>query len=377
MSTAIDFDTHVYEPLSVWTDYLDPKFRDRSPQWTTYGEGSLGVEVGGKLYPSVPNHPGMAKIYADDSKVDRSGNDPAVRLKWMDERDVDVHVIFPTLGMHGFSGSVQDAALAGAFSRAYNRYMAEYVATDPRRLRGAMIVPANHPEVAAEEMRWAKKNKLDIVYLNPSAPGEIPWSHPSRDPMWRTAEELGLVITFHESTTGCPPNATGIHRYSSHWSMVYYCTHVVEASLAMTDVILGGTLERFPKLRIGAAEAHIHWVAGWMAFMDQQFGTGQAAVAQSRLCDPPDQLGDADRTARNARWFLELGVRRRRFRAVLALVHAPLQSTAHTVQRTGRCPPRNRLPALCWPGTTGIAGVCPGAHCPAFSPIPMPCGCPR
>ena len=40
MATAIDFDTHVYEPLSVWTDYLDPKFRDRSPKWTTYGERS-------------------------------------------------------------------------------------------------------------------------------------------------------------------------------------------------------------------------------------------------------------------------------------------------------------------------------------------------
>ena len=276
MQGSVDYDTHVYEPLSVWSDYLDPKFRDRSPKWVKYGEGngSLGVEVGGKMYPSVPNHPGMAKIYADDSKVDRSGNDPAVRLKWMDERGVDVHIIFPTLGMHGFSGSVQDPALAGAFARAYNRYMAEYVAKDPRRLRGAMIIPANHADVAVEEMKWAHKNGLNIIYLNPTAPGEIPWSHPSRDAIWRTAEELGLVITFHESTTGCPPNATGIHRYSTHWSLVYYCTHVVEASLALTDVILGGTLERFPKLRIGAAESHIHWVPGWMAFMDQQFGTG-------------------------------------------------------------------------------------------------------
>jgi predicted TIM-barrel fold metal-dependent hydrolase len=216
----------------------------------------------------------MAKIYGENSTVDRSGNDPATRLKYMDSLGVDIQVVFPTLGMHGFSGSVQDGKLAGAFSRAYNRYMGEFVSKDPRRLRGAMIVPANHPEIAAEEMKWAHKQNLNIIYLNPTPPGEIPWSHPSRDPFWRTAEELNLVIVFHESTTGCPPNATGIHRYSQHWSMVYYCTHVVEASLALTDIILGGTLERFPRVRVGAAEAHIHWVAGWLAFMDQQFGTG-------------------------------------------------------------------------------------------------------
>lgn len=274
MPGYVDFDTHVYEPISVWSEYLEPKFRDRSPRWVTGAEDRLGVEVGGKLYPSVPNHPGMAKIYADNSTVDRSGNDAATRLKYMDKINVDIQVVFPTLGMHGFSGSVQDGALAGAFSRAYNRYMAEFVTKDPRRLRGAMIVPANHPEIAVEEMKWAHKQNLNIIYLNPTPPGEIPWSHPSRDLFWQTAQELGLVVVFHESTTGCPPNATGIHRYSSHWSMVYYCTHVVEASLALTDVILGGTLERFPRLKIGAAEAHIHWVAGWMSFMDQQFGTG-------------------------------------------------------------------------------------------------------
>jgi predicted TIM-barrel fold metal-dependent hydrolase len=274
MSGFIDFDTHVYEPISVWSDYLDPALRDRSPQWVKKADGRLGVEVGGKLFPSLENHPGMAKIYGENSTVDRSGNDPAVRLKYMDDLNVDVQVIFPTLGMHGFSGSVADEKLAAGFARAYNRYMGEFVSKDPRRLRGAMIVPANHPEIAVQEMKWARQQNLSIIYLNPTPPGEIAWSHPSRDVFWKTVEDLGLTVVFHESTTGCPPNATGIHRYSEHWPMVYFCTHVVEAMLALTDVILGGTLERFPGVRIGAAESHIHWVAGWLALMDQQFGTG-------------------------------------------------------------------------------------------------------
>src|SRR5688572_16816919 len=113
MPEHIDFDTHVFEPISVWTDYIDPEFRDRAPRWIKNENGSLGVEVGGKNYPSMRAHPGLGKVYGEESHVDRSGNDPSVRLKYMDDNNVDVQVIFPTLGMHGFSGSVADPALAG------------------------------------------------------------------------------------------------------------------------------------------------------------------------------------------------------------------------------------------------------------------------
>jgi predicted TIM-barrel fold metal-dependent hydrolase len=151
--------------------------------------------------------------------------------------------------------------------------MGEFVKADPRRLRGAMLAPANHAEVAAAEMRWARENhNLSILYLNPTAPGEIPWSHASRDPFWQAVQDLGITVVFHESTTGAPPNASGIHRYVGHWSMIYLCTHVVEAELAIADIILGGTLQRFPGVKVGAAEAHIHWVPGWLRLMDQQFG---------------------------------------------------------------------------------------------------------
>ena len=54
--------------------------------------------------------------------------------------------------------------------------------------------------------------------------------------------------------------------------MVYLCTHVLEPMLALADVILGGTLERFPQLRVGAAEAHVQWVPGWLSLLDRQFG---------------------------------------------------------------------------------------------------------
>ena len=79
----VDADTHVYEDLSVWNEYLDPRFRDRSPRWIERDQRLL-AEIDGTIYPTMPNHPGMAATYGREARVDRSGNDPAVRLARMD-----------------------------------------------------------------------------------------------------------------------------------------------------------------------------------------------------------------------------------------------------------------------------------------------------
>ncbi|MDE8654514.1 amidohydrolase family protein [Novosphingobium album (ex Liu et al. 2023)] len=271
----IDFDTHLYEPISVWKDYIDPKFRDRAPEWIEK-DGKLMLNLDEKLFPTAPGHGGYAKIYAEDAKVDRSGNDPVSRLGYMDGKGgADVQVIYPTLGLAGFPNSVRDADLAAAFARAYNRYISEFTATDRRRLKGTMLLPANHPEAAAEEMRWAHKHAgLNLAVLTPTPPNDVPWSALEYDPMWQAADELGITVLFHETTAGCPSNAIGIHRYRANWPMLYLCTHVLEAQLAFADMILGGTLAKYPNLRVGAAEAHVHWLPGWLALMDQNFGMG-------------------------------------------------------------------------------------------------------
>ena len=276
MNQCIDFDTHIYDNLDIWEKYVDPKLRDRLPFWKTEENGRLLMILDGKTYPTVPGHPGFARLYGPKPDVDHSGNDPHVRLKYMDgDGAADVHVIFPTLGLAGFPGSVDDPTLSAGLSRAYNRYLGEYTSVDRRRLVGAMLLPANHPEQAAAEMRWAVQNTgMKIVALPPTPPGDLPWSHDSRDIFWQTANELGVKVIFHETTTGAMTNAVGIHRDRTHYPMVYLCTHVLEVQLAFADMILGGTLERFPNLKVGAAEAHVHWLPGWLSLLDQQFGAG-------------------------------------------------------------------------------------------------------
>lgn len=276
MNQCIDFDTHIYDNLDIYEKYADPKLRDRLPYWKTDEAGRMLMILDGAIYPTVPGHPGFARLYGKTPDVDHTGNDPHVRLKYMDGIGAaDVHVIFPTLGLAGFPGSVRDGELAAGLARAYNRFMGEFCSVDRRRLVPTMLLPANHPEQAAKEMRWAYENAgIKIVALPPTPPGDIPWSDPSRDPIWQMANDLGVRISFHETTTGAMANAIGLQRYRMNYPMVYLCTHVLEVQLAFADLILGGTLERFPKLMVGATEAHVHWLPGWLQLMDQQFGAG-------------------------------------------------------------------------------------------------------
>ena len=137
-----------------------------------------------------------------------------------------------------------------------------------------MSVPFNHADVAIQEMQWAREQGLRIAFVNPTPPQDIPWSDESRTQIWAAAQDLDVTIVFHEVTTGCPPNAIGVQRYGGRWPMIYLVTHVIEAQLAITDLILGGVLERYPRLRVGAAEAHVAWLPGWLEILDHNFGEG-------------------------------------------------------------------------------------------------------
>ncbi len=292
MATVIDADTHYWEPLTAWSEYIEPPFRDRAPRFVHDGPRLL-MQVGEGIYPSMPNHPGLAKVYGPDESLhaqtvhDKAvSTDAGLRLREMDAQDAAVHVIFPTLGMVGFN-SIEDPELAGACARAYNRYCADFAGADRDRLRPVMLVPFNHPEVAAREIAYARDScGLDVAFANPTPPDEVPWSHPRYDIVWSALEDLDVTLTFHESTVGAGPTTVGINRYWGSGNLVYLCTHTVEPQLAVMDMIGGGALHRHPGLRVGLLEAHVSWVPGWLQLMDYKLGS-RFEVRGGPLSMPP------------------------------------------------------------------------------------------
>ena len=293
-STAIDMDTHYWEPLTAWSDYIDPGFRDRAPAFLE-DDGRLLMRVGESVYPSMPNHPGLGKVYGPDetlneqTKLDkRMSTDAARRLGEMDDNHTRVHVIYPTLGMVGFNG-IRDGDLAGACARAYNRYCAEFAAANPQRLKPAMLIPFNHPDIAVRELDYAYTQcGLDVAFANPTPPNEVPWNSEVYDPIWRAMELHGVTLTWHESTVGAGPTSVGINRYWGQGNMVYLCVHTVEPQLATMDMIIGGVLFRHPQLRMGMLEAHVSWIPGWLQLLDYKVGPAHEVRGGTLGMSPSD-----------------------------------------------------------------------------------------
>jgi predicted TIM-barrel fold metal-dependent hydrolase len=264
----IDTDTHIWDQYADWAPYVeDDRHRAAMPRFVDGAPGRKRILVDGTVFPANTAHPGIVPRgpeHADYAIV----NVPARRLEYMDSLSTRVNLIFPSTAHIGTTTSMRDGEVAAGLCRAYNRYAADFASAEPDRLRPTMIVPANHPVGAVEEIRFAHQLGLSAIVLHPTPPDNIAWSDSRYDPIWTTAQELNLPIIFHETSAGCPDYAVGMQRYKSY-PMFWICSHVVEALLTMTELIFGGVLERFPRLRIALAEAHVSWIPGWLAMLDQ------------------------------------------------------------------------------------------------------------
>ena len=96
-----------------------------------------------------------------------------------------------------------------------------------------------------------------------------PLSHPDHDPIWRAFVEHGVTPVFHvadqrrvfDDVWYSVPDDGGLPPLES----IFLWT---AAALACTDLILNGTLERLPELRIGIVELSAIWVPMFLMMLD-------------------------------------------------------------------------------------------------------------
>jgi predicted TIM-barrel fold metal-dependent hydrolase len=110
-------------------------------------------------------------------------------------------------------------------------------------------------------------------------PGQT-WFSLYWEALWAELEEMGVPVGFHECTnSGHYPH---LERFGiSNRLMRHLCTHVTGQMVTMVDVIIGGVLERFPKLKVGFLECNCGWAPSWLSRMDrhwQQLGESDAPM---------------------------------------------------------------------------------------------------
>ena len=281
---VIDSDIHLLEPAGLWDEYLDPAFRDRAPRTP---ERALGVlEVEGRTVPAFMDHPERQRVWR--KRMQRAaarsaagsgprqpggrgaGTKPTEMLEAMDVEGVDLAVVFRTWAGHVTSIDDLDPPFVAALCRAYNRWLRDFCATDPARLKLAALLPLQDVHLAVAEAEYAVRELGATALVLPSQPirGR---SFDSRalDPLWQIAQELDVAVAVH-----------GIHAaYGDHLSRRYLAnlplTHAagqpVELMLSLGAMVTGGALARHPRLRCAFLEGNCAWVPWWLWALDERF----------------------------------------------------------------------------------------------------------
>ncbi len=252
-----DCDTHFWQPRHLWQPYVDKEFESAVEAYDEECD-PLGK---GKVDPAVE-----AKIR--ERQALPGADDPVERLTWMDAESIAATVIYSNPSWFSYA---PDPDIAAAGCRAINRWIANFADTDRSRLLPAMMLPIMHPDRALAEFRYAHDELgLEVVFAAPTPHRDRRWSDPSLDPLWAAIQEAGAVMTFHEFTRLGGEHLQLVARpaYKDSYAINYLCGHSVECQLAITDLIGGGALDRFPELRVGLVEGHVAWLPGWLALMD-------------------------------------------------------------------------------------------------------------
>ena len=176
---------------------------------------------------------------------DDAGLTPA-RISQMDEMGIDIQAV----SINAFWYSA-DQDLAGKLIDLQNQKLAEMCAAHPDRFVAFASVALQIPELAAQQLETGmKKYGLRGAAIGGSCEGRE-LSAPEFDPFWAKAEELQALVFIHPQDSF---NATGIkNRVQGNGVLTNVIGNPLETTICLSHLIMEGTFDKFPKLKICAA----------------------------------------------------------------------------------------------------------------------------
>ncbi len=269
----IDADSHVTEPRDVWTSRVPARFRDEVPHvertdgvdtWYLQGErlGTMGVSAPA----GWPEHPPEYPPTLEDCLP--AASEAKERLRYMDEAGIWAQVLYPNVGGFGSEHflSLPDPVLKRACVNAYNDFLIEWCAADPKRLLPVLATPFwDITETVAEVERGIDLGARGVLFTGEPQRFGLPYIGDRHwDPLWSVAQEAGLPIHFHIGSAGELPEIFTPERIAAHGhpgSQAFVATDLfLKNGVQCADLITCGMLPRFPDLKFVSVESGMGWV---------------------------------------------------------------------------------------------------------------------
>ena len=231
MSLVIDCQSHIFP-----REYAELLLGNKGGVKTTGGDGVYLIDYGVQKF-----------------RLDLEVYDPARKLADMDRCGVDVSLLSVNIP----TPDLLDDELAARGARICNEAVAELCQRHPDRYTGIASLPLNDAPAALDELRYAVDD-LDLrgVFL-PSHIGGLPLDDLRFEPLYAECARMGVPLVLH-------PSVPTWGEHIQEHSLIPALGFMVDTSIAMLRLILGGAMERHPDLLVVHPHAGgvLPWVMG-------------------------------------------------------------------------------------------------------------------
>jgi aminocarboxymuconate-semialdehyde decarboxylase len=168
------------------------------------------------------------------------------RIRAIDQLGIDVQV----LSINGYWFYAADRELAAKIIKLHDEKLAEWCSAHADRYVALSSVALQFPDLAAEQLEYAvKKLGARGAAIGGHVMGED-ISLPKYDPFWAKAQELGVVVFMHPQGA---ENVVTKDAFKGRGDLGNVIGNPLETTVFLTRMMVNGTFDRFPGLKICAA----------------------------------------------------------------------------------------------------------------------------
>lgn len=292
---VIDVDTHWSEPLDLWTSRATPSYKDRVPQmkqtdgrlvWTIDGDISMGLgSASSVIHGSGRKADGFEFTQWLVGDVHPACSMAGPRMAVMGECGIHAQILYPNVlgfggqGKMGAGGEIArmvDEDLRLVSTQIYNDAGAEMQAQSNGRLMPMALLPWWDIKLAVREAERCHAMGMRGVNINsdPHLNGMDDLSGDYWTPLWEFCQDKGLPVNFHIGASDSSTTWLGDSPYPSmdvkQKLAVGSTMMFISNAKVLSNLIVSGLLERFPRLKFVSVESGIGWIPFILEALDYQ-----------------------------------------------------------------------------------------------------------
>jgi predicted TIM-barrel fold metal-dependent hydrolase len=263
----VDADAHHVE-ADFWTEVLefieDPVIRDQALTMQR-DQGGLAYLYGGAVTQQTVGgripHQAARREKVAESGVHR---DIVLTRRAIESIGSDKMVVFPTplLGLAEHP-QVEMQVLLG---RAYTRWLTEVLMPQEPRIVTLILLPITDPKSALQVVKDFGDRK-GVVGFMLTGFNHKPVHHNDLMPLWAEIEARGKPVAFHAGVSWNIDSMKIVNRFIGVHALSFVMCNMVH----MTNWVLNGMPERFPKLKSIWIESGLAWIPFMMQRLDNEY----------------------------------------------------------------------------------------------------------